>query len=431
MKEFIKSYKRQEGITLVALVITVVVMLILAGVAISAVVDGDGLFSKTRQAAETYENAADKEGYMLENLMGQIDHYIQDNGTGTGDDGNDPVDDNPVVKPTATLGTVVTENQTYDGRLKGRYNNPIIPKGFAPVGNAQDSTVTADAVWGSSDGYQKGLVIEDGSGNQFVWIPVDGMTVTFARQDWRNAEEELLTYPENTLIGNNESTEYTETVPTEISTSITNNGGFYIARYESGLPEGEISSTVATDGRVKPVSQQGATVWNEIAWSDNGTNDDTNPENGAVTVARSMYPVADTNYGVASTLIYGTQWDTALKFIGAYSGDAEYATDSTGKGNYDGTENGDPSSEEPDVCGAYDVYRQKNIYDMAGNVYEWTMEKYSANRVSRGGSCDGSGSVLPASGRYGDNVDYAYSHERFSCSALYKVALSPKEKRSN
>ena len=84
-KEKKKQVKREKGITLVALVITVVVMLILAGVAIAAVVDGDGLFSKTRQAAEAYENAADKESYMLENLIGQIDHYIEGGIIGGGD----------------------------------------------------------------------------------------------------------------------------------------------------------------------------------------------------------------------------------------------------------------------------------------------------------------------------------------------------------
>ena len=52
-----KQIRKQKGITLVALVITVVVMSILAGVAISAVVDGDGLFSKARESAEIYENA--------------------------------------------------------------------------------------------------------------------------------------------------------------------------------------------------------------------------------------------------------------------------------------------------------------------------------------------------------------------------------------
>ena len=80
-----KQAKSEKGITLVALIITVVVMLILAGVAIAAVVDGDGLFSKTRQAAETYENATDEESYMLTNLIGQIDHYIKDETNGSGD----------------------------------------------------------------------------------------------------------------------------------------------------------------------------------------------------------------------------------------------------------------------------------------------------------------------------------------------------------
>ena len=65
-----KEQEKQAGITLVALIITVVVMLILAGVAIAAVVDEDGLFSKTREATKVYENAADKESEMLTNLMG-------------------------------------------------------------------------------------------------------------------------------------------------------------------------------------------------------------------------------------------------------------------------------------------------------------------------------------------------------------------------
>ena len=414
-----KKQEKQAGITLVALVITVVVMLILAGVAIAAVVDGDGLFSKTRQAAETYENAADKEGYMLENLMGQIDHYIQDSGTDAGDDGKDPVEPQPIVNP---INQKVPVNQTYSGGTKGSYSDPIIPKGFKPVGNAQDSTITADAVWGSEDGYQKGLVIEDGSGNQFVWIPVDGTTVKFERVEWGT--------------GWCEKDKCEETVPTEISTSITNNGGFYIARYEAGKPQ---DGTLATDGSVKPVSQQGTIVWKDIAWSANGTNDDTNPGNGAVTVARSMYPVTNTNYGVASTLIYGTQWDTALKFIGAYGGDPTYSTDSTGKGNYSGTNGADDidsywnsksDNSGPAVSGAREGFKQKNIYDMAGNVYEWTMEKYSIGRVSRGGYYGYSGSDNPASYRYnvyvGDYID-----KRFSCCALYKAALNPKEKRSN
>ena len=416
--EFNKRQEKQSGITLVALVITVVVMLILAGVAIAAVVDGNGLFSKTREATETYENAADKEGYMLENLMGQIDHYIQDNGNDTGDD-------NPVVKPIATLGVEVTENQTYDGRLEGSYDNPIIPKGFAPVGNAQDSTITADAVWGSEDGYQKGLVIQDKSGNQFVWIPVDGTTVKFERYDFGKQ------------TSGNKYSDYSDPEIQElanITDSVTINGGFYIARYEAGIaenmPQEELSSdssAIYGTGAYKPVSKQGAIIWNHIQWGDE--NNDIEPGNGVVTVARNLYPVDDTNYGVVSTLIYGIQWDTALKFIGAYGGDSEYAINSVGKGNYSGTNGADDiaSTSEPAECGAREGKKKKNIYDIAGNVYEWTMEKYSTLRVIRGGYYASSGSDNPASYRSIGYVDNGLN-ARFSCFALFKVALSPKEK---
>ena len=78
MKGIMKQ-ERQAGITLVALVITVVVMLILAGVAIAAVVDGDGLFSKTRQAAEIYENATKEEGEKIQSLINEIDKYLGGN----------------------------------------------------------------------------------------------------------------------------------------------------------------------------------------------------------------------------------------------------------------------------------------------------------------------------------------------------------------
>ena len=71
-----KKLKKQNGITLIALVITVVIMLILAGVAIAAVVDGDGLFSKTREATEVYENAVENENDTIQSLMNEIDSYL-------------------------------------------------------------------------------------------------------------------------------------------------------------------------------------------------------------------------------------------------------------------------------------------------------------------------------------------------------------------
>ena len=341
----LKISKRQEmqaGITLVALVITVVIMLILAGVAIEAVVDGDGLFSKTREATEIYENATENEEDKIQSMLNEIDRYIEN-------------PSNPILKEAAELGVIVNENQTFDGRLKGTYSNPIIPKGFAPINeNGAD--------WGTETGYQKGLVITDevdgegnSIGNEFVWISVDGTIVKFERQDFgkQASETEYSNYSDPTISENQELA--------NITTSVKTNGGFYIARFEAGKPQDGI---LATDGSIEPVSKQGATVWNNIAWSDNGTNDDINPGNGAVTVARSMYiNTPDSKYGVVSTLIYGTQWDTALNFIGAYdTGEANYntyATDSTGMGNYSGIGEGDLTDAEPATSGTSETFRQK------------------------------------------------------------------------
>ena len=74
-----KRLKEKRGITLIVLIITVVVMLILAGVAIAAVIDGEGLFSKTRQGAGAYGNAAQEEADRIQGLMNQIDQALEGN----------------------------------------------------------------------------------------------------------------------------------------------------------------------------------------------------------------------------------------------------------------------------------------------------------------------------------------------------------------
>ena len=102
------------------------------------------------------------------------------------------------------------------------------------------------------------------------------------------------------------------------------------------------------------------------------------------------------NSNVTTTMIWGCQWDAVMRWM-YNSGDAEkktYTYDSTGKGNYAGT-NGD----EAIPTGSNDAYAVNNIYDMAGNVYEWTIEAIRTNyRVYRGGFYfHGSGSDYPAS----------------------------------
>ena len=258
-----------------------------------------------------------------------------------------------------------------------------------------------------------GLVISDVAdddldnskkGNQFVWIPVADYDNNFhliegysnnslqtrlsqasnpSREAGASKTEIIPGKPNaaNTVLGTDESV--------AMYKSVKENGGFYIARYEAGVSN-TTSSTTTNDtnkqtqnGSVKPVSQKGVGVWNSIAWG--GTSSDTASDglpgndsaDGAVKVARSMYTKSST-CGVTSTLCYGVQWDAALNFIdptyitGNSSG---FVKNSSNMGNYSGS---------IATTGSDNAYQQKHVYDLAGNVYEWTMEACSANsRVFR------------------------------------------------
>ena len=99
-----------------------------------------------------------------------------------------------------------------------------------------------------------------------------------------------------------------------------------------------------------------------------------------------------------STLIYGVQWDAIMNFIDpAYAegscAEDSFVRDSSGHGWY--------GQSVPTVTGPNENYAVKNIYDLGGNVEEWTMEAYDTDcRVYRGGIYNVSGLVYPASHRY-------------------------------
>ena len=120
--------KKEKGITLVALVITVVVMLILAGVAISVVVDGDGLFSRTRRAVEIYENVAREEGYTMQSMINEIDEYLGEKNNG----GGDPVISGPIAE-VVSVGDFVnydagTWNEADFTKITSSAGNPTVNK---------------------------------------------------------------------------------------------------------------------------------------------------------------------------------------------------------------------------------------------------------------------------------------------------------------
>ncbi len=339
--------KKQNGITLIALVITIIVLLILAAVSITALTDEDkGVVTKAKQAASRTEDASKKEDEDIKDLV----EYAEN-------DGEEPLEALPV-------GTVVTEqNRTLIGTKAG-YKNPIIPVGFKAVNDGASWEISGNEIAGWNDG----LVIEDENGNEFVWVPVDGTNVPY--------EKWCVGYDDEWIVGHEADT------PSGIDedTQIEKYQGFWIGRYEAGRTN--LATVSATTNNVNTgvelLIQKGAQTWNYITY-----------DNAKIVSEKYM-----SNKYVQSGLPTGTQWDTLMKWLENSGYDVE--TDSTAWGNYansaqitingryttNGTTWSTGSYTTPASYGCYylgtgiaERTKAKNIYDLAGNFREWTSEK--------------------------------------------------------
>lgn len=292
---------------------------------------------------------------------------------------------------------VAKEDNTVIGPVAGgSYDNPYIPTGFRHF--------RGNGTW--NDGY---VIEEEATGNQFVWVPCvtdqskvkSGDTVvTFGKKTDTTKYK-----PSSMTITGEEGT-----TASEIEASVATYGGFYIARYEAGISgtteNYSLSPKTATDGSVKPLSKPGCGVWNSISRAN------------AITVSNCMIDTAKT--GAKSALISGAAWDTTLQWIVNASDNKNnepnlgYDTNSTENGWYS-----DISNSTRHLTGYYAV---NNIYDMAGNVCDWTTENCTYSGVSyvlsRGGHCNNSGSDIPAAYRFG-STDYASNYLGFRV-VLYK-----------
>ncbi len=281
--------------------------------------------------------------------------------------------------------------------LKSYVDGVKIPDGFYYSGGNIDTGLVISDVEGDDLDNSK-------HGNQFVWVPVPDIDNFKRVAGYISGSKQPYTednYSEPYTSGySTEGAEYDKMV-----SSVTKNGGFYIGRFEAGKD---------TNGNV--IVQKNADVYNNIKWG-NATN---NPVEGAVEKAKEF--AEQKGYeGVTSTLVYGIQWDATMQFFdnryidGIPTQDIpnSYVSYSEGKGNYK-----DDSTNNPTKTGAKDDYCVKNIYDMAGNVFEWTMEATGSTRVVRGGSYNMTGYNQPASGRV-SFIRVTYSSDEIG----FRVAL--------
>ena len=370
-----RNYTRENGITLIALVVTIVVLLILAGVSVNALFGNSGIIEKAKEAQNAMNKAKENDEKGINELTNWLDNQV--NGTTGGTTGGDDTSTTPKIS--TLVGKVVDKNT----KAEDAYGNKItIPKGFKVVAHG---TVAGSATYTYSGdnipAVQDGIVIENGTdGNQFVWVPVGTIknksddskgatsTITLGRysdftmtngavasgQPAQVASVEKCTqavtiksyYQELSTFraGNSEAGSTAENATARkleefISTSLSN-GGYYIARFEA-------SGTAS-----KIASKYNQTVLGNI----------TQPN--AAKAAREMYgEIKENNKLVyASDLVNSYAWDTAIIFIQTYSGKTDYASHNESKTTKAFTATGKNNDK---YC---------NIWDMSGNAYECTTE---------------------------------------------------------
>lgn len=339
--------KSNKGITLVALVITIVILLILAGISISTLTN-TGIFEKAKDAKKASENAELEQNKVLDEYEKELDKYMPQELT------DDKI--NKVL------------NMTENTFLKDANGNIFtLPAGFKVVVN--DDTGNAKTV-------DKGIVIEDATvdnngnptatnGSQFVWIHVG----TITKENGEKVEIEFnryVFYSNGNINPQNENIieiYFSETASkgNKIAKSIENfkksveiNGGYYIGRYEARKNSIDKITEVGTD-----------VVWNNITQAN------------AATMAQTMY----NNSNFTSDLMNSYAWDTAALFLQSCGTNSNYSRQpnlidllaQTGTNN---------------LTDITKIDKQCNVFDMASNVREWTTETSSLNNfpcTNRGG----------------------------------------------
>ena len=324
-----KMKNNNKGITLVALVITIIILLILAGITIASLTQ-TGLFAAAQDAKTKTEEKTEEENTILEEYEDAITEQVT---------GKKP------LKPLET-------NKKYESKaeLKDANGNKIVvPAGFKIVSDATTNNATT---------VDQGIVIEDATGtdtngSQFVWIPVgdikkaDGTTTSIALNRYSFDSNGVATEFTSTDFIEEDKTNttslknYGNTISENINsfkTSVATNGGFYIGRYEARKSSSGKLTTVKTDS-----------VWDSITQPNAATN------------SKNMYST-----GVTSELMNSYAWDTATLFLQTFGGNNKYSIqNSLNNGSLATTGTG--------------TDKQCNVYDMASNVYEWTTETYSTS----------------------------------------------------
>lgn len=408
---------KNKGVTLIALAVTIVVMLILAGVTISVLNGENGIVKQAQKAKEESKIKELKEkvridiaGKRVENINGELRVSVLKEIL-------DKYFDNVPVETQITSETKLKAKEEY-----GKYEMKIsdidvgeityetsytifkdvngeqvpIPEGYIVSENSDENIVN------------KGLVISDSRGNEYVWISctVDSSSnkLQYKRTEWgvekdgtdnsRAIKDELtlkdidVTYSK-TDTDNGINEEISKEIVAQINAekeSIKKYGGYYIGRYEVGKD----NKTAVIKAEQEP--------YVNIKWSK------------AYELAKGI----GGGEGATTYLCSSYSWDTAINFIQNTTG-KNYATSIIGfNGNWKSQEVKDSSGK---VIKPVNTAQRLNtglttalcnIYDMGGNVGEFTTELNPGT----------SETVVLRGGYYYNGIPAGHRWDRFSGSAF-------------
>ena len=399
----------KRGISLIVLIVTIIVIIILAAAVILTITKNNPVSSaKEATFKEDMANIQDELSMYLSKKYTENPLSFEKSSVNLSGDGM--VTELPSTKKykekiSVVEGNLVKNNSKVNSDEKKWFNEVIgntsnvkkewkntiasvedgvpIPKGFTYKEGTKDT----------------GLVIQqDEKGNEFVWVPATKTTYI--------KDTSFPSYNNFTPTGD-------DTLPngiTDETADVVKYGGFYIGRYEAGVPENQSTidgnSSSTSDVKGVPVSKKDAIVWTNISY--------TNSKASAESMISNEY--------VQTGLITGKAWDTtchwiedSLKSINA----SARLRDSRYYGNHsDSLAPANENSGTKRTAGYSDKWRVKNIYDLAGNVWEWTSEAYSSYFISRGGGYNLGGIERPVSYRADDNASSMGYHVGFR-SRLY------------
>ena len=405
--------KSKKGITLVALVVTIVVLLILAGVSINLVLGDNGIISKAQEGKTKSAEASEND------LKG--------------------------------MNSLIDEMETV---LNGGNTEETVP--YLP---------SSDFHYDTSTSVDTGLVIADSNGNEYVWVVVpkslynntnynlNNEKKPSSSTDYVNIEHCLQQYTAIYRNGTSYSdiyaadtanvgwfedeTEYNN-LKNSMLKSVYENGGFYVGRYEAGIGTNRTSIEAQVNGKYPVPTTAPVTKADAYPYT-------------YVTRTQAQNLASNVNSGTkTSSLMFGVQWDLVLAFMHNKGNiaDSTLTSNSTTIGNYcnstfqlsqtgqyavcsnyslsstwnqstkpttnfvDSSRNKIAQSSDGNgilvTTGTSETNKVMNIYDVAGNVYEWTLEKASNTGLPcarRGGYFNNTGSVVHASIRNGFSTE--------------------------